>query len=354
MRRLVFEVSRGGRQRGSAAATMIRITRLVPRGPAAGARFDRRIGPQSGEGLPHRDEVDHDSTGKRVRHAVIANVAVRTIEANARQRCQQFDLVESVPSGLVFTALKQSLADASPRPLRRYEEGPDLCCVVARNQFSGVSTRLCIGSKQRPASTPTAARNHELASKNDEVGTVTDELRIDSPCRSKGCFDLLLGIVAAAEPSRGCRDQLLEEGNVFDRCRPDDVWIHGVAGWRRGAAQSRRRRASVPACTNRAARRALVAGVLALTAQQVATTRQPGGNARAQCRRPRRRTGTNGCRNASGRTRCQASLRPHAVVLRVVFEFAQAKRFHKRWYIDAETPPQSLLQAIPATDGIVR
>ena len=50
----------------------------------------------------------------------------------------------------------------------------------------------------------------------------------------------------------------------------------------------------------------------------------------------------------------EPSLCPHAIVLWVVLQLAQAQLLHQRRKVDAESAAQALLQTIPAADWIVR
>ena len=89
--------------------------------------------------------------------------------------------------------------DSVPRPIRASKERAHLGGLMTGIKQVGVSALLGVATKECPASAPAAAADDFTRRLDDKVGSVLDQLGIQSPRCPDCCLNLLGGVVVCAE-----------------------------------------------------------------------------------------------------------------------------------------------------------
>src|SRR5689334_6007960 len=105
-------------------------------------------------------------------------------------------------------------SEAVPSHLRHDEERAD-AAGFARGIEQRIGTGLrTVCSEQRASPAPAAARHDCLLMGNDEIGLVSDELRIDAEYVASDRLGLSLRVVTRAELAARARNERLEQGQI--------------------------------------------------------------------------------------------------------------------------------------------
>src|SRR5713101_8103632 len=184
---------------------------MLPSGSWSRSRYlDRQM-------FSHRHQPKCQTFADFQLDAVAPFIAARPVEFDSRQCRHQLQRLKASGFGFGFTDIQNRPRNSLPRMLRMNEEGANPGGFGFGIEFGCVTSLILVAAKQRPSLTPTAAANQLAIIIGDEISPIENQIRIDAKNRFDGAFDLLFGIVGAAQATRGGNDELLDGEAISER-----------------------------------------------------------------------------------------------------------------------------------------
>ena len=162
------------------------------------------------------------------------------VERDSGQGRHELHPAKTLGARGALARVDQHRADPAPGPFRAHEESADPCRVRRRIEPVVGAVRELVSSEQRAPPAPSAARHGSRNPRlfHDEVGPVIDQPRVHSEEMLQRARELLLRVVAFAQPQHGIEDERTQRLDVAGSCPADrEPFGHQSSG--RGGRKSR-------------------------------------------------------------------------------------------------------------------